>query len=113
MRPIHTRGPNSSSEPIQVSEQSPDKAILLPQQSYSFTDTFRGNERACVIIEGDHKPVMDLRVVVKDKYNNVVAQDVAGGDFVSAIWYPPRTQEYTITISGNGSVENYLYIVVK
>ena len=37
----------------------------------------------------------------------------AGGDFVSAIWYPPETQAYTITITGNGSVENYLYIVVK
>jgi len=100
-------------EPVVVSEQAIDRAILNPHATYTFSETFRGNERACIIIEGDHKPVMDLRVTVKDPFNNVVAQDTAGGDFVSVIWYPPRTQAYTISITGNGNVENYLYIVVK
>src|SRR5437764_1261501 len=95
-------------EPPAVSQQGPDRAVLNPLSSYTFTDTFRGNERACIVIEGDHKPVMDLKVTVRDELNNVVAQDLAGGDFVSAIWYPTQTQRYTVTITGNGSVENYL-----
>src|SRR5439155_17224830 len=100
-------------EPMPAQDGQQKKAVLYPDRSYTFTDTFRANERACIIVEGDHEPPMDLKIVVQDSQQNVVAQDTSGGDFVSAIWYPPRQQQYTITITGNGSVENYLYIVVK
>jgi len=105
--------PGHRREPMPAQDGQQKKAVLYPDRSYTFTDTFRANERACIIVEGDHEPVMDLKITVTDQQKNVVAQDTAGGDFVSAIWYPPRQERYTITITGNGSVENYLYIVVK
>jgi hypothetical protein len=82
-------------------------------QVYQFRDVFRGNQRACVIVEGDHEPVMNLKLQVFDGQNQLVAQDVAGGDIVAVIWYPPKTQTYTITVTSNGNTWNGLDIVVK
>src|SRR5439155_8199562 len=104
--------PGHRREPMPAQDGQQKKAVLYPDRSYTFTDTFRANERACIIVEGDHEPVMDLKITVTDQQKNVVAQDTAGGDFVSAIWYPPRQERYTITITGNGNGENHLHIVV-
>jgi hypothetical protein len=90
-----------------------ERTRVQPGAAYTFTDTFRGNERACVMVEGDHKPVTNITVVVKDLDGNVVAEDKAGGDFVTAIWYPPRTQAYTVVITFDGNEYNDLDIVVK
>jgi len=81
--------------------------------TYEFRDTFRANQRACVIVEGDHKPPMNLTIKVHDLAGNLVAGDNAGGDFVAVMWYPPRTQEYRIAITGDGNDFNDLDIVVK
>src|SRR5208337_2023387 len=62
--------------------------------AYEFRDTFRANQRACVIVEGDHNPPMNLTIKVFDVAGNLVAADGSGGDFVAVMWYPPRTQEY-------------------
>jgi hypothetical protein len=86
---------------------------LKPNLPYEFRDNFRANQRACVIVEGDHEPVMNLKMIVKDRSGNIVAQDNGPGDVLSAIWYPPRTQEYVVTITGDGNEVNLLDIVVK
>lgn len=80
--------------------------------SREVVETFRGGQRACVIVEGDHKPVVDLKVEVFDKAGNLVARD-EGGDFVSAIWYPPRDAEYRIQIHNSGEEYNDCYVVLK
>jgi hypothetical protein len=80
---------------------------------YTFREAFRGNERACVFVEGDHNPEQNLKVVVTDSHGNIVAQDNGPGDFLAAIWYPPRTEEFEITITGDGKDYNDLDIVVK
>jgi hypothetical protein len=78
---------------------------------------FKGGERACVIVIGDHDPVVRLRVKVEDAKGQVVAEDDYGGDFCAAIWFPPRDGEYLISISvphiGGEQDWNKLYIAVK
>jgi hypothetical protein len=82
-------------------------------ETYEFRDTFRANQRACVIVEGDHNPPVNLTVKVFDVGGNQVAADSGGGDFVAVMWYPPRAQEYRIRITSNGNDYNDLDIVVK
>lgn len=74
---------------------------------------FQGGERACVIVEGDHKPVMDLELYVLDQQRRVVAKDTDGGDFCAAIWYPPKTAKYIIAIHNKGNTWNQCWISVK
>jgi hypothetical protein len=78
-----------------------------------FEKEFRGGERACVIVKGDHKPVVDLSVSVYDQKGNLIAKDDAGGDFVTAIWYPPRDAIYRIDIVNPGADYNDCYISLK
>jgi hypothetical protein len=80
--------------------------------TYEFRDTFHANQRACVIVEGDHKPIMNLTVKVFDAAGNQVASDT-GGDILAVMWYPPRTQDYVVSITGDGDEYNDLDIVVK
>jgi hypothetical protein len=81
--------------------------------AYEFRDRFLANQRACVIVEGDHNPPMNLTIKVFDAAGNQVAADSAGGDFVAAMWYPPQTQVYLISITCDGNDYNDLDIVVK
>ena len=89
------------------------KGRLEPGLKYVFRETFRSNERACVMVEGDHDPVQNLMVVVTDARGKVVAEDKGPGDFLAAIWFPPRTEEYVVTITGDGDVVNLIDVVIK
>jgi hypothetical protein len=109
---------SASSSPVkgprrQQHDENKKRGRLEPKSKYVWREAFRGNERACVLVEGDHKPVENLKVVVTDVQGNVVARDDGPGDFVVAIWYPPRTAEYVITITGDGKEYDDLDIVVK
>jgi len=86
---------------------------LEMNQTYTIRETFKANERACVIIEGDHNPVANITLKVHDANGKLVAADTAGGDIVATTWYPPRTQQYTISITSDGKDFNVLEIVVK
>ena len=81
--------------------------------TYVLQEKFRGGQRACVIVEGDHKPVVDLEIVVYDVKNRMVAHDKGDGDIIAAIWYPPRDAEYKIEIRNPGQDYNAVYVVVK
>jgi hypothetical protein len=82
---------------------------------------FRGGERACVIVMGDHDPVMSITVEVYElrslesgKDGKPVARADSGrGDLVSVIWYPPRDEEYVIIVYTDGRVYNDCYISIK
>lgn len=84
-----------------------------PKQTARIRDTFLANERACVMLEGDHKPPMNLTVKIFDHDGKLVAQDT-GPDYVAVTWYPPRTEEYTIEVShDNKEVYNLVDFVLK
>jgi hypothetical protein len=76
-------------------------------------ERFKGGERACVILKGDHDPVMDLAIIVRDENGRVVAEDEAGGDICAVVWYPAVTASYTIVIENRGGVWNKCWFVMK
>ena len=108
---------------VAVGRASPLKGSYAQKQKVpggataALKDIFKGGERACVIVIGDHDPVVHLRVKVEDAKGNVVTEDNYGGDFCAVIWYPPRDAQYTIKISvphiGGDADYNLLYIAVK
>ena len=66
----------------------------------TFKETFKGGQRACVIVVGDHQPVVPLELKVEDAKGNLIGEDKGGReDLRAVIWYPPRDGEYTISIS--------------
>ena len=78
--------------------------------------TFVAGQRACVIVIGDHKPVVDVEVKVYDPRNNLVAQDRGqdpAPDFVAVMWYPPRQERYRIVIHSYGKEYNKCSIAIK
>jgi hypothetical protein len=64
-----------------------------------FKVTFKGGERACVIVVGDHKPVVPLALKVEDSTGKLIGEDKGGRDLCAVIWYPARDGEYTIHIA--------------
>ena len=90
-----------------------DVIKVSAQGKSEFRETFRGGRRACVIVKGDQDPVVDLGVYVYDGSDRLVAKDDGRGDFVAAIWYPPRNTTYKIVIHNSGSEWNRCYIVLK
>jgi hypothetical protein len=90
-------GPPSAEHPIRGAGAEPT--------AREFTVTFRGGERACVIVRGDHKPLVPLDVTVFDKDGAVVARDESERDFLAVFWVPPRTAEYRIVVRNKGKEE--------
>src|SRR4051812_43121110 len=90
-------------------EASPVKGtIILSQgrgggrvvQEWSKTVQFKGGERACVVVMGDHNPILPITVEIFDEKGHPVAQDepakgvdepkTPGNDIAAVFWYPPR-----------------------
>ncbi len=94
---------------------------IEPKAAFEFTEKFRGGERACVIVRGDHKSEVrgdpdsevDLGVHVFDQHSNPVIKVENSGDLVSAIWYPARDAVYKIKIVNPGPTTNNCYISLK
>jgi hypothetical protein len=74
---------------------------------------FKGGERACVIVMGDHNPIVDLVLEIRDAEEQVVAKYDRGGDIGAAIWYPPRDGRYSIHLYNPGKEYNEVYVVIK
>jgi hypothetical protein len=77
------------------------------------TKTFRGGERACVIVFGDHNPPSPLDIFVYDAQNRLVAKDQAPSDIAAAIWYPAQTASYRIEIHNNGNIYNEITVYMQ
>jgi len=97
---------------VRVRNEEGGKPVLRPGEPLQLRNVFRGNERACVIVEGDYDPSMKLTIEVRDAADKVVVSR-SGTDLVAVIWYPPRTEQYKIVISSDGKVFNELEIVMK
>src|SRR4051812_15247170 len=81
--------------------------------TYTEKITFKGGQRACVVVAGDHEPIVPVSLEIYDK-NGLVTKDDhdpsndtgekgrLGNDICAAIWYPPRDAEYTIVIKNFG-----------
>ena len=60
---------------------------------------FNGGQRASIVVTGDHRPVVDLKILIfDDATGKLVAQDGGGGDIVGVSWIPPRKGFYRIVI---------------
>jgi hypothetical protein len=105
-------GPGGGS-PVQGKHSFGEPQRIPKGARVRFEKEFRGGERACVIVRGDHKPVVDLSVAIYDQNGNLIAKDDAGGDFVAAIWYPPRDATYRVDIVNPGAEYNDCYISLK
>jgi hypothetical protein len=82
----------------------------------SFDLTFVAGERACVIVIGDHKPVVEVEVKVYDAKKQLVAHDrgqAPAADFVAVMWYPPRQESYRIDVINHGKEYNECSIAIK
>jgi hypothetical protein len=81
-----------------------------------FTKAYVGGERACVVLVGDHRPVVDVEIKVLDSKKQVVAHDRGQGparDFAAVVWYPPREETYTIEVCSYGEEYNKCSIAFK
>jgi len=78
-----------------------------------FKETFKGGRRACVIVRGDHKPVVNLGLQVFDADGKLVARDDGEGDISAVVWYPPRDATYTIKLLNPNADYNKCYISIK
>ena len=84
--------------------------------THKLTRIFVAGQRACVIVIGDHKPVVDVEVKIYDSKKQLVAERRGtrpAQDFVAVMWYPPRQESYDIVINSYGTIENICSIAIK
>jgi hypothetical protein len=114
---------------VRLGDASPVKGTIAVSrrldgsEALPVTVRFKGGQRACVVVMGDHKPVVPITVEVRDDKGNVVALDepakgterssTPGNDVCAVIWYPPRDADYTITIHNHGEEWNKCWIAVR
>jgi hypothetical protein len=81
-----------------------------------FSRTYAAGQRACVIVIGDHDPVVDVEIKVYDSKEQIVAEDRGSEqakDFVAVMWYPPRQETYRIEVYNYGQQYNKCSIAIK
>lgn len=86
---------------------------IEPKDTHVEKVRFKGGRRACVIVEGDHQPIVNIHLSIKDLRGATVTEDRAGGDVCSVIWYPAHDADYVITISHEGNIFNRCLIAIK
>ncbi len=82
----------------------------------NYNKTFAAGQRACVVVIGDHDPVVDVEIKIYDEKNQLVALDRGQGqakDFAAVVWYPPRQQTYRIEVCSYGKDFNKCSIAFK
>jgi len=81
-----------------------------------FSRVFVAGQRACVIVVGNLKPIVDVEIQVYDSKQNLVAQDRGqepARDYAAVIWYPPTQESYRIVVLNYGTKDNECYVAVK
>ena len=81
-----------------------------------FNKTYVAGQRACVVVIGDHDPIVDVEVKVYDAKSNLVAHDRGDGsarDFAAVMWYPPRQEAYRIEVCSFGKDYNKCSVAFK
>jgi hypothetical protein len=86
-----------------------------PHRSWSVGTTFKGGERATVIVSGTGASYLGLYVYDED--GNCVARDDLGDkgvrDDLTVVWYPPRTAPYRIEVRNFGARLNQFDLVTR
>ncbi|HYT95066.1 MAG TPA: hypothetical protein VEL76_40490 [Gemmataceae bacterium] len=90
---------------------------------WSRTVKFKGGQRACVVVMGDHRPIVPITLEIVDEAGKQVAfdapgkgidaSDAPGNDIAAVIWYPPRDGDYTIHIGSPGVEYNDCWIAIR
>jgi hypothetical protein len=97
-----------------ITGKSVIKYKLEPKETKKFERiTFRGKERACVIVIGEKGT--PLWLFVRDQKGNLVRKDTpTRGDDLAVIWYPPRDEAYTIEVQNpTEDSPNRFYIAIR
>jgi hypothetical protein len=95
---------------IGIGQTVRDMRRIEAGRDYEVTHRFRGGERACVIMVGDHKPPSPMEVRVFDAKNKLVAVAKASIDTAAVIWYPPVTASYRVEVLNLGDEYNDMAI---
>jgi len=81
----------------------------------SYTETFKGQERALVIVSGNWESCLGLYIF--DARGNCVARDDRSGpqtaDDLAVEWIPPEQGRYSIEVRNGGVPENVYQIAVR
>jgi hypothetical protein len=100
---------------IQASEMGPG-GELVPRAK-RFKLDFRGGERACVIVSGDHDPIVPVTVAIyEESTQRKLFEDISSQqapDIVAAIWYPPRDGHYVVEITNKSKEYNGLTVSIR
>jgi hypothetical protein len=108
-------GPSASNKRVPAGTVGEGGKITEPG-IYEFSKVYAAGQRACVIVIGDHKPVVDVEIKVFDSKNNLIVQDRGqepARDFVAVMWYPPRQEIYRVAVHSYGKEYNECYIAIK
>src|SRR5437016_4527949 len=84
------------------SASHPDRVQALTSDVYHMT--FRGNEVARILVDGDH--TTDLDLIVCDELGNVVASDMDLTDTCLVEWTPRWTGSFTVKVINRGGIYN-------
>jgi hypothetical protein len=86
------------------------------KSSWTMTVKFKGGERANVIIVGE-KEKSYLALYIYDENGNLIARDDdTKGFFLNdrwVIWFPAKTQKYTIEVRNLGTIEDDFFIAIR
>lgn len=98
----------SGDAPGQGRRPPPDRGIALPFRSWTKTQLFKANQRACFVAIGSGLTYLGLYVY--DEEGNCVAADdqanFATRDDIAVVWFPPKTARYTIEVYNFGKRRN-------
>lgn len=96
-------------------KMAPFKSEVGPKATWTIAVTFKGGERANVNLVGDGKSHLGL-YILDSKGNCVAWDDDADSKFLDdrwVIWYPPKTQTYTIEVRNLGGSTNVFEMVIR
>lgn len=108
-------GPSGASKRVPAGTVGEGGKITEPG-ILEFSKVYAAGQRACVIVIGDHDPVVDVEIKVYDSKNNLIVQDRGQGpaqDFAAVMWYPPRQETYRVAVHSYGKEFNKCYIAIK
>ena len=78
--------------------------VVQAGQTHVYSFTFRGGEKAVVVVRGDGDTDLDLRVF--DEHDNLIAFDDDPTDECVVAWTPAWTGKFTVKVVNHGAVAN-------
>lgn len=94
-----------------------ERKEVTPSDVVKISKTYRGGERACVMVVAGQQNAANLHLKVFDEKGALVAEDKnnsrLAGNFLGAVWYPPRDGAYRIEVQTLGAAASMCYIAIK